>query len=127
LKELATMEKNWTNYGDVNPIEHGGVFVMQEDGTTFRIVKLQFVDDEGKNLLTDLHVDVSDTWIEKEAVGNFADLNEASEDYNVQLAIACTDYYDPANFGCDGKFVFLTLEDSEEYLKRFGITNECFR
>jgi hypothetical protein len=119
-------EPDWVNYGDVNPIEHGGIFVKEENETTFRIVKLQFVDDDGKNLLLDLNVDISDSWIEKEAVMNYAGISEADEDFSVNFAIACTEFYSPGNFGCHEN-IYLTLEESEEHLKQYDISKEHFR
>lgn len=118
------MNNEWVNYGDKNPIEHGGIFVHQENDTTFRIIKLSFVDDEEKNVLWDMYVDVSDDWITKESVMAFVGLEYNAIDYNLKLAIGCTDYYSPANFGCH-EDIFLTLEESAEYLKaHYGIEVE---
>jgi hypothetical protein len=71
-------------------------------------------------------VDITDSWIEEEAVKEFAGISGHDEDYTVQLAIACTAYYTAANFGCHEN-IYLTLDESEEYLKQYGITSECFR
>lgn len=111
----------YTNYGDINPIEHGGIFVNQESETEFRIIKLTFIDHEEKNVLWDMYVDVSDNWIEYESVENTCDVSRTD---NLQFAIACTEYYSPANFGCD-EDIFLTLDESAGYLKEhYGIEVE---
>lgn len=127
--ENQTISNAWVNYGDVSPIEHGGIFVKKESETTFRIIKLQFVDDEEKNLLWDCYVDITDSWIEKESViKTCCDyITEDKPEFNVHFAIACTDYYSPANFGCN-EDIFLTLDESAEYLEvHYGITEECFK
>ena len=114
----------WKNHGDVNPIEHGGIFVHQENDTTFRIIKLFFVDDEEKNVLWDMYVDISDDWINKESVMGFSGLEYNVIDYNLKLAIDCTSYYSPDNFGCHEN-IYLTLEESAKYLsEHYGIEVE---
>lgn len=110
----------WINYEDINPIENGGIFVQQDGATSFKIIKLFFDDSIGKNVLWDMYVDVSDTWIDRNAVNEYGDLQQDAADYDTRLAIECTSYYAPDNFGCTEN-VFLDLEETAEYLSQYGI------
>lgn len=112
------MVNEWVNYGDVNPIEHGGIFVKKDGDTTYRIVRNMFDHDEGKNIVYDMYVDISEDWIERESVLKFSDLKEDSDE--VWFAIACTEYYSCINFDCID-YVLVTLEDTAKYLATFGI------
>ena len=73
--------KEWVNYGDVNPIEHGGMWIREEEGSEgerFEFVKLQEWFDEHIAIHHGV-VDITDDWIDKEAVGRYADVNEETE------------------------------------------------
>lgn len=117
-------EMTWENYGDVNPIEHGGKWIHKEGETTFRIIRLEFDDHQQKNLLHDLHVDISDSWIDRDDIISYADLSEDTDYFAEDFAIACITYYSVENFGCHEN-IYLTLEESAEYLKtNYGIITE---
>ncbi|MEO2202352.1 hypothetical protein ABGV42_01195 [Paenibacillus pabuli] len=117
---MSSNGMGWVNYGDVNPIENGGIFVQQDGATTFKIIKLFFDDNLGKNVLWDMYVDVSDNWIDRKAVNDYGNLQQNAVDYDTRLAIECISYYAPDNFGCTEN-VFLELEETAEYLSPYGI------
>jgi hypothetical protein len=113
------MEKiQWKNYGDVNPIPHGGIFVHQEDEENFRIIRLQFVDDMEKYTIQAMHVCVNDSWQDSTKVMEYAGLKHDGE--NVDYAIALTEYYPVANFGCIIDEYFTEKEAVKE-LASYGI------
>lgn len=88
------MEKDYINYGDVNPLEHGGIWVRQTGKNSFDILK----NIPETNELYDLLVEIDDSWIEKDAVMSYIGMTK--EDFDpLQFAIGCTEYYSPENFG----------------------------
>ena len=108
----------YINYGDVNPIEHGGIFVLQESETSFRIVKNEF-DGSKKHYLFDLHIDISDTWIDKESVLSYIGMTELDFD-PVQYAIGCTEYYSYLEFGGNAE-VYATKKELIAAYAEYGI------
>lgn len=124
------MEKQaWVNYGDVNPLVHGGIFVLAESETTFRIIK---VDPPGtrdyyntKYVIQDLYVDTTDEWHlkDKADVEAYADCAGAAESDPVRYALALIEYYSPGNFGCHVD-VIVEPEEIEAALASCGIVVE---
>lgn len=113
----------YINYGDCNPLEHGGIWVLQENTgmgitTQYGIVKNIFDADSEKIYLYDLGIDISDEWLDKKAVMLCTGMTEQTFD-NVQFAIACIDYYSFENFGT--KTELDTIEELTEELKAYGI------
>jgi len=108
---------DFINYGDVNPLDHGGIWVKEINEAVFEIVKNI---PETKELYY-LEVDITDTWIEKEGVMSFIGMTE--EEFNpVWYAIGCTDYYSPENFGSIYKME--TQTELIEFLNARGIKAE---
>jgi hypothetical protein len=72
--EVIFMETNnnatWENYGDVDPIEHGGIFVKPDEVMVgcYYIEKVDKIPDNDKYLISSLYVDVNDSWINKDEV-----------------------------------------------------------
>lgn len=76
---------SWENYGDVNPIDHGGMFVKHDDqvsGRNYYVVSLQNFVDEGERkwLLIDGYIDLDDDWIEWESIKATMDTDEGASD-----------------------------------------------
>ena len=72
------MENKWESYGDVNPLEHGGVWVRQDkdDKNCFTVITLDLYDEEdGTYQFTNSYIDITDSWIDWEAVSGFAGEN----------------------------------------------------
>lgn len=110
----------WTNYGDMRPLQHGGLFVQQEGKTTFRIIRVTppHEIEENDYLVQDMYVDTSDSWIKHKDVARFADVSP--DDRGVYMALALIDYYSPANFGCDVD-EFVPPDDIMDHLEAYGI------
>lgn len=110
---------SWENYGDVNPIEHGGIFVKADEDfpKSFYIVEVVPVfDSEETWQISDLYVDVDNDW-DWDSIYSYADLNDDSDD--VWKAIALAQYYGYIEFG-SAKMVDSESEVINE-LKEFGI------
>lgn len=114
---MFTEEKEIINYGDINPLEHGGIWLKQTNETEYEIIK----NNPENNLLYDLSVNISDSWIEKEKVMSFIGMTEETFD-PILFAIGCTDYYNFMNFG--GKWE-VSQGELINFLKSHGITIEC--
>lgn len=118
-------EMKWINYGDVDFFEYG-TLVHQESETEFRILRcLPYSDHEDMFQFADLHVDISDTWIDRAAVEKYADLNRETTPSG--YAVACTDYYSWENFGAvnySWDWQHMTRKEIMEILTGYGIDPE---
>jgi hypothetical protein len=88
------MENLWQNYGDVNALEHGGMFVKKDtdiNGRHYYVVQLNMVDNEYKWLLVDGYVDLDDSWIEWDSIKATMDTPNDADDE--RLAVDCMYYY----------------------------------
>lgn len=111
----------WTNYGDANPLEHGGIWVKKDEDndTCFYIIKNQLIDgDTDKQQVLDLYVDTSDSWIEKKEVMDYIGMVDSNFDL-VQFAIGAVETYSYDNFG--SKIETGSKEETIKQLKEFGI------
>lgn len=115
---MTTEKQNsYENYGDVNPLDHGGIWVKQITETQYEIIK----NIPETNELFDMSIDITDNWIEKEGVMSFIGMDEQSFD-PVWYAIGCTDYYSPENFGSIYKME--SEKELIEFLNARGIKAE---
>lgn len=109
-----SMEKLYENYGDINPLVHGGVWVKQINETTFSIIE----NVPGTNRLKNMEVDISSTWIERESVMSFIDMTE--EDFDaLWFAVGCSHFYGVDNFG--QSYECVSEEELIEQLNTRGI------
>lgn len=106
--------REFINYGDVNPIEHGGIWVKQVNETDFEIARN--IPDNCE--FQDMCVNICDSWIDRTGVMNFIGMIE--EDFNpVQFAIGCIYYYGVENFG--SYFNYESEQQLQELLNSRGI------
>lgn len=74
----------WFNYGDVNPIEHGGMFVKADTdviGRCFYVINvIPFEDDVPKWMITNAYIDLNDDWIEWESIQETMDTPKDATD-----------------------------------------------
>lgn len=92
-------KKMYINYGDRNFFENGILVDDEHEENGIRMLRcLPYSDEEDKFQFARLFVDVTDQWINKKAVCDFAGLPETGYD-PVDFAIACTDFYPWENFG----------------------------
>lgn len=108
------MEKTWTNYGDVNPIEHGGMWVSHDteiQGRNYYVIQSEMLHD-GTFQVIDAYVDLDDSWIEWDSVKSTMDTsNDASDE---SLAVDLVRYY-----GTHCSHGEILTFDSEEDLRTF--------
>lgn len=89
----------WENYGDVNPIAHGGFWIKPDVPTfprCFYIVEADPREDRYGWFVSDGYVDLNDDWIDWERVFRHADLDWTYPDE--VLARAVFEYYGPLEF-----------------------------
>ena len=104
----------WENYGDINPIEHGGVFVKKDvhNGREYMVIHLTpFYDDGEKWLIIDAYVDLNDDWIDWDDVKSTMGTPDNADDK--YLATDVVHYY--GTHCSNGEQ--LILESEEEVLK----------
>ena len=120
---MTNKVNKYVNYGDVNPMEHGGIWLKRDLDTDenypcFWVVTIQL--NENEDYITrDLYVDLSSDWIEWDSVYSFAgiDVNATFE----EKVIAAIEYYNPLNFGVES---VCSKEDIQTFLSDRGIEVE---
>jgi hypothetical protein len=110
------MSNEFENYGDVNPLMHGGIWVKDIGNNEFEIIRNNLEDNN--NLIDVMLVNISDDWIEKNKVMSYIGMTEDTFD-PIQYAIGCTEYYSPNNFG--HTYDNMTEEQMIQFLKLRGI------
>jgi len=94
------VKMSWENYGDVNPLEHGGLFIRKDPDfkDCYYVIEVYMTDDEESWLMGDCYVDISDDWIDwKGALGYTGD--DPSEATDIDRVIGAYSYYGAENFG----------------------------
>lgn len=111
----------WENYGDENPIEHGGFWIFKDKDfeDSYYVLVLDKDPDSDKFILKDLYVEINDDWIEWESIANYlgVSLEEMSDIDKVRGAV---DYHNYLNFG--ELEIFDTKEEVIDVLFDNGIT-----
>lgn len=110
---------SWKNYGDINPIEHGGQFVKHDEeisGRRFYVVHLNPFED-GKWLLLDAYIDLDDDWIEWKSVFETCDTDENESDHILASDVL---WYYGNHTGADEEIIE-SEEEVRERLKQLGI------
>ena len=114
------------NYGDVNFFEYGRLVEKTEDTNCFNVLVCNYVcdctDPERCFQFDNCYVDISDSWIDVDAVESYADCNKENEPE--LFAVACIDYYGRENF--DGTMYYnenqlYTESEIREQLKNYEI------
>lgn len=109
---MANTMNGWEYLGDVNPFEHGGTWLRPEEGseTIFEFVNVQEATDEHV-MISHGTVDLEESWIDKDLVSKFADVNYAKD---MVTATAVLSYYGVNEFSSDPNF-----ENSESKMKAY--------
>jgi hypothetical protein len=112
------MENTWTNYGDVNPFEHGGLWVKRDDDDTmaFHVVHIHPDEDSfGMFYIATGYVSIREQFIDWDEVSKY---NGGSGTYAEDAKDAFI-YYGAENFG--GYRRLETALEVQDYLKERGI------
>jgi hypothetical protein len=102
-KHENPVDEGWENYGDMNPLDHGGFWIKRMEGvpTEFSIVTLDIMSDSAPNkyLISTGYVDIEDSWIDWEGVRSTMDTREGAEP--IELARDVFEYHGSLNCGGD--------------------------
>lgn len=91
----------YKNYGDKNFLESGRLMEPGHDGNTFSFLYCEpYQDSKDMYLFGDGTVDISDSWIDRDAVMSFIGMTQETFD-PVVFALGCLDYYSLENFGVE--------------------------
>lgn len=89
----------FVNYGDYNFFEYGMLVDSGHFDTTFSILYCRpYDDEEDVYQFAECVVDITDSWIDKQAVLSFIGQPNVEDD-PIQYAIGCLEYYGAENFG----------------------------
>lgn len=91
----------YVNYGDKDFFEHGILVDTEHSDTEFPVLYcVPYPDEEDLFQFGDCRVDITDTWIQKQEVMEYARMKK--EDFNpISFAISCIEYYGAENFGAE--------------------------
>lgn len=110
----------YANYGDLDFFEYG-ILVKPESETAFNILHcVPVTDSDGKYMFSDCYIDIDDSWIDKQAVMSFIDMNDQEFD-NILYAIGCIEYYGTYEFTGGYEKPLMNKEEIKNELKLYGI------
>jgi len=110
---MESMELTWKAYGDVDPIAHGGTWVLPNkdsnvDFFIVRVINLDSACGEQGFLVEDVRIDITDFSEEDiKDVKSFIGADDSTE--NALIAIGILEYYGPEHLGGN-----VTQIDTEE-------------
>jgi hypothetical protein len=111
--------EKFENYGDINPLQHGGIFIKQIGETEYHIVTNDILEDmEGYSIVGSSIIDITDSWIDIDGVKNSCGITVN----NKQLTSDILWYY--GHYHCNGEQETIKNEEVIEYLKKYGIEIE---
>lgn len=112
------MSRKWENYGDVNPVEHGGLWISKDPDTKSSYYLVEFNPfDGGGYRIGDAYIDLTDSWISWEDVESYVDNMET----DIEKVIGIHSYYGAEHSG--GTYLnFNTLEEALAELRTWDIT-----
>lgn len=117
----------YINYGDVNFFELGCLVDAEHSDTEIKILYCRPYDDEedkeDKFLFADCEVDITDSWIDKNAVMDYLGMTEKTFDA-IQFAIGCINYYGVENFLSPYDGYRFTEEEIKDRLKHYMIASD---
>ena len=111
------------NYGDVDFFENG--FLVDEDHaeTGYQILWCRPFDDEDDlYFFADCFVDLTDDWIDREAVENFCGYSVYDND--IRFAGACIDFYGPESFSAPYDGFAFSKDEIKQKLRRYFIASD---
>lgn len=121
LDELQTQLKltgDWSDYGDIHFLIHGGKFIREDSVDGFDIVSISLdPEDESLVYIGECYVDITDDWIDFEAVRRHSGLDQSVT--GERLAEAIHSYYGEheLNGSCKG----YEIDQVKQELQSWGI------
>jgi len=116
------------NYGDINFFEYGVLIDDEHNENEYRVLYCRpfcETDDNGNDLyyFADCTVNITDSWIDKNAVMNYAGMTPETFD-PVLFAVNCISYYGAENFASPYDGYTFTRAEICEKLKYYLIAND---
>lgn len=110
----------YINYGDKNFFERGRLVDSEHSDSVLDILVCDpYDDEEDLYQFGECSVDITDDWIDKQAVMDFLGMD--SDSFNpIEYALGCIDFYGMENFGATNytyDFAHMTKEDIKDILK----------
>lgn len=116
---LMTTKNKWIAVGDVNPMEHGGVWTQKESDTIFRIVRIDKTCNENEWFVQTGYIDISDEWINKKSVMDYAGITEETFE-PMNYAESCFWFYSYEEFQGTEKLI-TGLGNAKKEIRAHGI------
>lgn len=110
----------YVNYGDVSPLEYGGIWLNRDRNAeqAFAFVQLDIIDDTGDYVIQSGYVDTSDTWLDKKSVKQACD---TPDNDIIRLALDYINYYGSYQFSDNYPSILKGKIATAQYLTDFGI------
>lgn len=110
---------SWENYGDINPLEHGGRWFLQDGEHSYKMVEIvNHIEKDETWIVYDMYIDVED-WMDDKRVRRTTGTEEGKND-DVSYAMDCIDYYGGEEFGAQ-PYEISGRENIIMELKKYGI------
>ncbi len=127
------------NYGDVNFLDDGCVAAADpdRDGCYYVITcyPVEDVNSDHHYLIQDCYVDINDSWIDPDAVGDYSGVHGfKTKEEEAWFAVDCVHYYGGQNFGANVPpmgldnydDVLYTAEGVEEYMSKYNLPSSIY-
>lgn len=127
------------NYGDVNFLDDGCVAAADPDreGCYYVITcyPVEGVNSDHHYLIQDCYVDINDSWIDPDAVGDYSGVHGfKTKEEEAWFAVDCVHYYGGENFGANVPSrgldnyddVLYTAEGVEEYMSKYNLPSSIY-
>ncbi|QEM43317.1 HU-like domain-containing DNA binding protein [Bacillus phage Chotacabras] len=86
FKGIVNKDSSWTNYGDVNALEHGGSFIKKDSDYPLEkcyyiveVIDMNTACGEDGFMVEEAYIDLNDSWIDWEAITESYDIAESDE------------------------------------------------
>lgn len=119
----------FSNFGDVNFLDGGCVVAdvsSDYNPGTYHIIRCDFVwdmgDDPAHYQLSDVVLDINDSWINVARVSSYADCDKDTEPE--WFARSVVDYYGAEN--CGGTSTMMTAQEVEDYMSNYNIPSDIY-
>lgn len=112
----------WSYDGDVNPFEHGGIWVRKNekypDGNVYEAVAIENNDNYDEIFLMYVEIDITDEELDRKAIEEYMDLAEGYS--NEEFVCGCIYYYGGSQLSTQADTV-LTEEEMIKELTKYEI------
>ena len=122
----------FSNFGDVNFLDGGCVVAdvsSDYNPGTYHIIRCDFVwdmgDDPAHYQLSDIVLDINDSWIDTAAIEQWGGDGEGAKEKNPEwFAVDVTTYYGADN--CGGTSTMMTAQEVEDYMSNYNIPSDIY-